>query len=149
MEADKVIRMQGRGLAILRVVVGVVFLAHGLEKLLVSGFAGVAGFFGELGVPAAGLFAGLVTLLEIFGGAALILGLFTRVVAIPLAADMLTATLLVHVPNGFFVQNGGYELTLLLLAGSVALAVAGPGSAALGNALAARTKNPAHARLVR
>ena len=150
MEAEGVARMQGWGLAILRVVVGIVFLVHGFQKLFLMGFGGVAGMMEGLGVPAPGLFAIILTLVELLGGLALILGLFTRVVAIPLAVDMLVATLTVHLPNSFSVLlNGGYEFTLVLLAASVALAVAGPGEAALDRFLAMRTNNPALARLTR
>ncbi len=150
MEAEGVARMQGWGLAILRVVVGIVFLVHGFQKLFLMGFDGVAGMMGSLGVPAPGLFAVIVTLVELLGGLALILGLFTRLVAIPLAVDMLVATLTVHLPNGFSVlPNGGYEFTLVLLAASVALTVAGPGEAALDRFLAMRTNNPALTRLTR
>jgi len=126
-----------------------VFLVHGLQKLLVMGFGGVAGFLGSLGVPAPGLFAVIVTLVELLGGLALILGLFTRVAAILLAVDMLVAILTVHLPNGFFTNNGGYEFPLVLLAACVALAVAGAGEAALDRLLAARTRNPTLARLTR
>jgi putative oxidoreductase len=143
------VRTQGWGLTVLRVVVGIVFLVHGGQKLFFMGFGGVAGFLGSLGVPAPGLFAVIVTLVELLGGLALILGLFTRVVAVLLAVDMLVATLTVHLPNGFFVSAGGYEFTLVLLAASVALAVAGPGEAALDKALATRTNNPTLARLMR
>jgi putative oxidoreductase len=143
------VRTQGWGLTVLRVVVGIVFLVHGGQKLFLMGFGGVAGFLDSLGVPAPGLFAVIVTLVELLGGLALILGLFTRVVAVLLAVDMLVATLTVHLPNGFFVSAGGYEFTLVLLAASVALAVAGPGEAALDKALAARTNNPTLARLMR
>ena len=150
MEAEGVARMQGWGLAILRVVVGIVFLVHGFQKLFLMGFGGVAGMMEGLGVPAPGLFAVIVTLVELLGGLALFLGLFTRIVAIPLAIDMLVATLTVHLPNGFSIlPNGGYEFTLVLLAASVALAVAGPGEAALDRFLAMRTNNPALARLTR
>ena len=148
MDADRVVRTQGWGLTVLRVVVGIVFLVHGAQKRFVFGFGGVAGLLEGLGVPAAGLFAVVVTLVEIVGGIALILGLLTRIAAVTLAVDMLVATLTAHLPNGFFAQNGGYEFTLVLLAAAVALAVAGPGEAALDRALAARG-NPTLARLAR
>jgi putative oxidoreductase len=150
MEAERVARLQGWELTILRVVVGIVFLAHGLQKLFLVGFGGVAGMMEGLGVPAPGLFAVILTLVELLGGLALILGLFTRIAAIPLAVDVLVATLTVHLPNGFFaIPNGGYEFTLVLLAASIALAVAGPGEAALDRLLTMRTNNPALARLTR
>ena len=148
MDAAKVVRTQGWGLTVLRVVVGLVFLVHGAQKLFVFGFGGVTGLLSGLGVPAPGLFAVVVTLVELVGGIALILGLFTRVVAPLLAVDMLVATLTVHLANGFFAQNGGYEFTLLLLAAAVALTIAGPGEAALDRILAARG-NPTLARLAR
>src|ERR687893_1253593 len=128
MEAEGVARMQGWGLAILRVVVGIVFLVHGFQKLFLMGFGGVAGMMEGLGVPAPGLFAVILTLVELLGGLALILGFFTRIAAIPLAVDMLVATLTVHLPNGFSVANGGVEFTPLLLAPCLAP----PGSGAGG-----------------
>ncbi len=143
------VRTQGWGLTVLRVVVGIVFLVHGGQKLFVMGFGGVAGFLGSLGVPAPGLFAVIVTLVELLGGLALILGLFTRVVAVLLAVGMVVAILAVHLTNGFLAANNGYEFPLVLLAASVALAVAGPGEAALDKALATRTNNPTLARLMR
>jgi putative oxidoreductase len=124
------------GLAVLRAAVGLVFMLHGWQKLFELGLSGVAGFFGQLGIPAPLLAATLVALLEFAGGAALLLGLFTRWLAAPLALDALVAMLLVHLPNGFFVQNGGVELVLLLLAGSIALALAGPGAFALDRLIA-------------
>jgi putative oxidoreductase len=142
-----IVRMQGWGIAVLRVVVGIVFLAHGFQKLFLMGFGGIAEMFGGLGIPAPGLFAVIVTLVEFLGGLALIVGLFTRIAAILLAGDMLVAILTVHLPHGFFITNG--ELALVLLAANVALAVAGPGEAALDRLLAARTRNPALARLTR
>ncbi len=120
---------------VLRVVVGIVFAAHGWQKLSMMGFDGVAGFFGSLGVPLPMLAAVVVTLLELVGGIALILGIGTRVVAALLAVDMLAALLLVHLPNGIFVSNNGYELVLLLLAAGVYFALVGPGPFSLDNRL--------------
>ena len=124
------------GLAVLRVVVGITLVMHGWQKLFEVGIPGVAGFFGQLGIPAPALAATVVSFLELAGGAALIVGLFTRWLAIPLALDMLVATLLVHLPNGFFAPRG-IELTLVLLGGLVALALAGPGAFAIDRLLPA------------
>jgi putative oxidoreductase len=131
--------MQGLGITLMRVMVGIVFLVHGLQKLFVSGIGGTAGFFESLAIPLPTLAAVVVTLVEVVGGAALILGLATRWVAIPLAIDMLLATLLVHLPNGFSaIPNGGYEFTLLLLVANVSLVLAGAGALALDNLLSSR-----------
>lgn len=140
---------QRLGLTILRAAVGTVFLVHGLQKLFLMGFGGVSGMMEGFGLPAPGLAAVIVTLVELLGGLALVLGFFTRIAAILLALDMLVASLVVHLPNGFSVQNGGYEFTAVLMAASVALAVAGPGAAALDRLLAARTNDPALARPTR
>jgi len=121
------------GLTILRVVVGIVFLMHGWQKLFTLHFAGVAGFLGQLGVPAPAVMAVVVTLVEFLGGIALILGLFTRWAAWLLAIDMVMAILLVHLKKGFFLP--GIEFALTLLAASVALALAGPGSASVDGVL--------------
>jgi putative oxidoreductase len=149
MEADRVARVQGFGLAVLRVIIGIVFLAHGLQKIFQFGVGGFAGNLEGQGVPLPLFFAVVVTLVEVLGGVALILGIFTRLVTVPLAIDMLVAMLMVHLPNGFFMMNNGIELTLILLAASVALALAGSGEASLDKVLASRAGNPTLARLVR
>lgn len=120
--------MKTWGYTVLRVVVGTVFLMHGWQKLTMMGFDGVAGFFGSLGIPAASIAAVVVTLLELAGGAALILGVLTRWISIPLALTMAAAIFTVHLPNGFFVTEGGMELALTLLAGTVFFVLAGPGA---------------------
>lgn len=118
------------GLLVLRVGLGIVFAMHGWQKLFQMGIPGVAGFFGMLGVPAPEMAAVVVSLVELVGGMALVIGLFTRWVAIPLAIDMLVAALLVHIWGGFFAPNG-VEMVLLPLAASIALVLAGPGALAV------------------
>ena len=138
---------QGWGLTVLRVVVGVVFLVHGVDKVFNLKFGGVAGFFAQHGIPAPAVAAVVVSLVEFLGGIALILGLFSRWVAIPIAIDMLVAILVVHLPNGFFVSSRGYEFTLLLLAASVALILEGGGELAVDNVIGrGRPAHGAHAR---
>src|SRR5215213_7642938 len=95
------------GIALLRVVVGIVFVMHGQQKLFEMGVGGVGGFFASLGVPAPQLAAVVVSLLETVGGVALILGVLTRLFGLLLMGDMLVAMLLVHRPNGFFAGNSG------------------------------------------
>lgn len=122
------------GLAILRVVIGVVFVAHGAPKLFGGGVEGLTQLLGQLGVPLTGLTAWVVTLLEFFGGLALIVGFLVVPVALLLSFHMLMGIVLVHAPNGFYVVGpgqGGIEFNLLLIAGLLTLVLAGPGFAAL------------------
>lgn len=132
--------VQSWGIAVLRIVVGVVFLAHGAQKLFVYGFPGVAAGFGQMGIPFPYPSAVLVTVVEFFGGLALIAGLFTRLAAVPLAITMLVALFTAHLSGGFFLPKG-FEYVLVLLAANVALVLTGSGAFALDNALAARSSS--------
>ena len=123
------------GLLVLRLAVGVIFIAHGAQKVFVFGFAGVGGSFADMGVPFAEVVGPMVGLLELIGGALLVLGLVTRVIAAALAVTMVVATLLVHLSAGIFVTEGGYEFTLLLGASTLALVLAGAGRFSLDAAL--------------
>jgi len=115
------------GMAVLRIVVGVVFLMHGWQKFSM-GFHNVGGFLGQLGIPAPQLAAVVLTLLEFFGGIALIVGFFTRGFALLLAIDMLVAILAFHIKHGFFSSGGGIEFPLTLLAANLCLLFSGAGS---------------------
>jgi putative oxidoreductase len=133
--------------AILRLVLGIVFFAHGAQKMLGwfggYGFHGTMGFFtGVLHIPAP--FAVLAIFAEFFGGLGLIVGLLTRVAAFGIGANMLVAIFAVHAANGFFVnwsgtQKGeGYEYHLLVLAMVAYLLIRGAGAFSVDGALTTR-----------
>ncbi len=108
------------GMFLLRVVVGIIFLVHGWDKL--QGMEGTIGFFASLGMPA--IFAYLVAWVEFLGGIAMILGVYTRVVGYLFAVIMVSAIVLVKGAKGL---SGGYELDLLLLVSSLTVAWYGAG----------------------
>ena len=130
------------GLAILRVATGVIFAAHGAQKLFVYGIDGVTGAFGGMGIPLPGITGPLTGVVELFGGLALVVGLLTRLAGFGLAITMLGAIGFVHLASGFFAPNG-VEFPLSLLAATAALAFAGPGRYSLDAVIAARRATPA------
>jgi putative oxidoreductase len=127
------------GLLILRVIVGIVFVAHGAQKIFVWGIDGVTAGFAGMGVPAAAVVATLVAFGELLGGLALIAGVLTRLASLGLAIIMIGAVTLAHLPAGFFAPEG-YEFTLTLAAASLALMFAGAGQLSVDAALAKRRR---------
>ena len=136
--------------AIVRLVLGVIFFAHGAQKMLGwfggYGFTGTMGFFtGVLHIPA--VFAFLAIAAEFFGGFGLIFGLFTRVASLGVFCNMIVAIAMVHGRFGFWMnwtgaQKGeGYEYHLLLLAASAFLMIRGAGAASLDRLLSSRANS--------
>lgn len=121
-------------LLLARVTLGVVFLAHGLQKLG-QGVAGTAEGFGQMGIPLPEIAAVFAMAAEIGGGVLLLLGLLTPLAALLPAIVMAGATA-VHLGNGIFVSEGGWELAATLAVGALVLAVVGPGRLSLDELIA-------------
>ncbi|WP_420406109.1 DoxX family protein [Nisaea sp.] len=116
---------------ILRVSLGVLFIAHGALKLFVFTPAGTVGFFESLGLPA--IFAYLTILAELGGGAALIAGFATRLVSIATLPILLGAVFMVHGANGWLYSNpnGGWEFPAFWAVTLIVQALLGDGAYAL------------------
>lgn len=114
----------------LRIALGVMFIAHGCLKLFVFTPAGTAGFFQSVGF--AGWLAYPVIAFELIAGVLLILGLFTRWVAVASAVELFVAST-VHFHNGWFFTNphGGWEYPIFLTVAALVLALTGAGALAL------------------
>ncbi|MGG2397073.1 DoxX family protein [Pseudomonas sp. SH1-B] len=130
----------GFGITILRIIAGITFAAHGSQKLFGwfggYGLAGVAQWMESIGLAPGYLMALMAGSAEFFGGVALIIGLLVRPAAAVLAVTMLVAIFTVHLANGFFMSNNGYEFALALLAISVALLFEGAGKLSVDSKLA-------------
>ncbi|WP_245634633.1 DoxX family protein [Janibacter limosus] len=115
-------------LLLVRVVVGVTMILHGVNHWIGGGkIAGTAGWFEGLGLRHGVLQAWASVVTEIGAGVLLVLGLFTPLACAAVVSVMLVAAFLAHRKNGFFVMRDGYEYVLLLAAVCVALGILGPG----------------------
>ena len=126
----------------LRIPIGIVFVAHGAQKLFGAfggyGLEGTGQFMDSLGLSPGTLMALLAGAAEFFGGLALLLGLLVRPAAAALAVTMAVAIVAVHLDKGLFMANNGYEFALTLLAASISMAISGGGQASVDATLARR-----------
>ncbi|MBV7508658.1 DoxX family protein [Bacillus sp. sid0103] len=127
------------GLLIIRLVIGLLFVGHGAQKLFGwfggYGLKGTGGWFESIGMKPGvtmALFAGLA---ELIGGILFALGLLTPLAGILIAGTMAMAIVKVHAPNGLWATANGYEYNLTLLAVAIGIALVGPGQYALDSFL--------------
>ena len=125
------VRLTARyGLAILRIVLGIAFVVHGWSKLS-GGVGNIAVFFGSIGIPAAGVIAWVVTIVELVGGILLVVGFLSQIAGILIALDMLGVILFAYLLRGApFIENGAitWEKEAVFAAAAICLALAGPGA---------------------
>ncbi|MFT2706163.1 DoxX family protein [Clavibacter zhangzhiyongii] len=132
--------LQDAALLIARVAIGFILMAHGLQKYLEYTLDGTAASFTQMGVPAPGFSAAFAATVETVGGAALILGLLTPVAAALNVLNLIGALVIVHAGKGVFVDGGGYELVLALIAGLVVVALLGAGRISLDQLVSRRRR---------
>ena len=140
------------GSALVRGVVGPLFIGHGTQKLFGwfggYGLEGTGGYFESLGLKPGRKHATAAGVAETVGGALVTLGALTPVGATLISGTMVTAIRKAHANNGPWVTNGGYEYNLVIVAAMAALAEHGPGAASVDEALFPNLKGPAMAALV-
>lgn len=129
----------------LRVPVGIIFAAHGAQKLFGwfggYGLAGTGGYMESIGLSPGTVMAALAGGAEFFGGLALLIGLLVRPASAVLAFTMLVAIFSVHISKGLFLANGGYEYALALLAVTVGLFISGAGRLSVDSVIGGAVKD--------
>ncbi len=122
---------------ILRLCLGVIFVAHGLQKVFgLFGGPGIEGFskmITGIGANPALFWAWAVAIVELLGGIFLILGVLPRLSAAAIGVVMIVAIITIHGAKGFFMSGGGFEYQLLILAACLSLALTGAGKFSLFN----------------
>ncbi len=125
----------GFGLTVVRILVGIIFVAHGSQKLFGAfggyGLEGTGQYMASLGLTPGYLMALLSGSAEFFGGLGLVVGLLARPAAAVLAATLVVAIFSVHISHGLFMANNGYEFALALLGGVIAVLIEGAGKFSL------------------
>ncbi len=132
-------------LLMFRIVVGIVFFVHGAQKLFSWfngwGLEGTGNWMGSIGLHPGYYMAMLAGSAEFFGGVFLIIGLMTRLSSLFLIITMAVAILYVHLQNGFFTYNNGYEYAMVLLFSSMTILIGGAGAFSLDKLIFNNTKN--------
>ncbi|MBD3245871.1 MAG: DoxX family membrane protein [Candidatus Omnitrophica bacterium] len=124
------------GLLSIRIGLGVIFLAHGLQKLGLfdgAGVDGVARMLSNWGLTPAGILAWVLIVIEIVCGLGILLGVFPRLNAVLIVLTMIVAIAKVHGPKGFFMMQGGFEYQFFIVMVSIAVIATGAGKFALWN----------------
>jgi len=127
--------MMDLGLLIIRLVIGVLFIGHGAQKLFGwfggHGLKGTGGWFESIGMKPGVMLALSAGLAELIGGILFALGLLTPLAALMIAGTMVMAIVKVHGPNGLWATSNGYEYNLTLISVAIGIALIGPGRYAL------------------
>lgn len=127
LQCDCASKHTDKAYSFLRIVLGLIIFFHGWMKYTDMGISGVAGFFGQVGIPFATFFAYFVTVGELVAGLLLVLGMYTHWAAKFVIVTMLGAIYFVHWENGFLGQ-GGFEFPLALLAMAIFVLARGNGT---------------------
>ena len=134
------------GLFILRLVLGLLFVAHGSQKLFGwfggGGLKGTAGWLGSMGMRPAYFWAFMAAISEFGGGLLLALGFLSPLGSLGIIAAMIVAIVKAHLPKGLWNSKGGYEFPLLIIAAAFALGLAGPGAFSLDRILGIALPEP-------
>jgi putative oxidoreductase len=123
-----------------RLLLGVIMFAHGYQKMMINGIGRTTEGFENLSIPLAIVSASFVTVVEFVGGVLLVAGALTTIVSGLMMVIMVGAAGFVHIPNGIFVANGGWELVGAIAAGLLALAAMGPGRYSVDHVMVLRQK---------
>jgi putative oxidoreductase len=126
-----------------RVVLAAVLIAHGWQKFVTNGLGQTAGSFEKMGIPLPPASATFTAVVELFGGTLLLLGAATTLVALLVVLIMLGAGVMVHIGNGVFVSEGGWELVGVIAAAALLLAASGAGRFSVDHALRTRRAHSA------